>query len=88
MAINVRITKQGTENSASVLRKFSYKVRSSGVLMKARKQQVRERQKSRNMRKYATLKRLAKKAEILRLVKEGKLKARAKRAVATSVSGK
>jgi len=88
MAINVKITKQGGENSASVLRKFSYKVRSSGVLMKARKVQTRERVKSRNMRKYAALKRLAKKEQILKLVKEGKLKARVKRAVATSVSGK
>jgi len=50
--------------------------------------QTRERVKSRNMRKYAALKRLAKKEEILKLVKEGKLKARVKRAVATSVSGK
>ncbi len=88
MAINVQVTKQGNENTASVLRRFSYKVRGSGILMKARKEQVRNKPISRNMKKYAALKRLAKKAHIEKLIKEGRLKERRAKTVATSVSGK
>ncbi len=88
MAINVKVTKQGDENTASALRKFSYKVRSSGILMKARKAMVRERNISRNMKKRQALLRLAKKARVEKLIKEGKLKERVVRKVATSVSGK
>lgn len=88
MAINVQVTKQGNENTASVLRKFSFKVRGSGILMKARKEMVRTKPISRNMKKYAALKRLAKKAKIEKMIKEGKLKERRVKVVPTSVSNK
>lgn len=88
MAINIQITKQGTENTASILRKFSFKVRGSGILMKARKEMVRSKPVSRNMKKYAALKRLAKKATVEKMIKEGRLKERRVKAVATSVSNK
>ncbi len=88
MAINVKVTKQGNENTASVLRRFSYKVRSSGILMQARKIQYREKPISRNMRKRMAVERLKKRAIIERLIKLGMLKEKKPRNVVTSVSGK
>ncbi len=88
MAINIKVTKQGNENTASVLRKFSFKVRGSGILMQVRKRMYREKPISRNMRKYAALKRLAKRQEIQKLIKEGKLKERKVRNIPTSTSGR
>jgi ribosomal protein S21 len=88
MAINVQVTKQGNENTASVLRKFSYKVRSSGILMHVRKIQNRVKPKSRNMRKFAALSRLQRRKQIEKMVKEGRIPERKAKIVATSVSGK
>jgi len=88
MAINIKVTRQGNENTANVLRKFSFKVRGSGILMHVRKIQYRNKNISRNMRKYAALKRLAKRELITKLIKEGKLKERKVRNVPTSTSGR
>ncbi len=88
MAINIKVSKEGNENTASILRKFSYKVRGSGILMHVRKIQTRNKPISRNMRKEAALKRLAKKAQIMKLIKEGRLKERKVRKVPTSTSGR
>ncbi len=88
MAINIKVTKQASENTASVLRKFSFQVRSSGILMQARKKMQREKPLSRNMKKFAALRRLAKKREIEKLIKEGKLKERKVRNIPGSTSGR
>ncbi len=88
MAINVKVTREAGENTASVLRKFSFKVRSSGILLKARKEMYRQKPISRNMRKRNAVVRLKKLAEIQKLIKEGRLKEKVKKHVPTSVSGK
>jgi len=87
MAINIKVTKQGNENTASVLRRFSFKVRNSGILMTVRNKMYRQRPISRNMRKVAAVKRLEKKRLIEKLIKEGKLKERKARFVPTNTSG-
>jgi len=87
MAINIKVTKGSNENTASVLRKFSYKVRGSGILMHVRKIQTREKSVSRNMKKAAALKRLAKKQAVMKLIKEGRLKERKVRKAPTNTSG-
>jgi len=87
MAINIKVTKQGNENTASVLRKFSFKVRGSGILMVARSKMTRQRPQSRNMRKVSALKRIEKRNLIQKLIKEGKLKERKARFVPTNTSG-
>ena len=87
MAINIKVTRQGSENTANVLRKFSYKVRGSGIIMHVRKRMYRTKPISQNMKKEAALRRIAKRNNILKLIKEGKLKERRSRNNPTNTRG-
>ncbi len=72
MAINVEITKSGTENNLSILRKFTKKVQGSGVLKRLRSKRYSERALSPYVRKKKTLKRLAAMEKMNELIKMGK----------------
>ncbi len=71
--INVEVTKNNNESGASVLRRFTRKIQSSGVLPKVRSLRYSERQLSHYKVKKATLKSLARKAEVAKLIKLGKM---------------
>ena len=76
MAINVEITKSGTENNLSIIRKFTKKVQGSGVLKRLRSKRYSERALSPYVRKKKTLKRLAATEKMNELIKMGKAPAR------------
>lgn len=66
------IKKQERETSQSLVRRFSKRVKNSGVLLRARKARFRQRPQSRQLKKRSALRREELKKEYERLEKMGK----------------
>lgn len=79
MAINVEITRSGTENSMGTLRRFTKKVQGSGVLPRVRSLRYNQRGLSHYKTKMKTLKSINRKAEIMELIKMGKMQEKTSR---------
>lgn len=73
MITNVEVEKAGSENNVSLIRRFTRKVQSSGILGRARSIRYNERPKSSYTKKKRALKTLTRRKEINRLIKLGKL---------------
>lgn len=71
--INVEITKGANENAMSVLKRFTRKVQSAGVLPRVRSIRYASRTTSPYVRKKKTLKVLAKRTHTAELMKLGKI---------------
>ena len=71
--INVEVDRTPTENSTSLLRKFTKRVQGSGILNRVRSIRYRERGESFYKRKKRTLEYLERKANTETLIKEGKI---------------
>jgi hypothetical protein len=72
--INIQIDKAGSENNAGVIRRFTKRVRESGVINRVRSLRYRSDEESKEVRKKKTLKSIDRKAKILKLIKLGKIK--------------
>jgi hypothetical protein len=70
--INVEITRNANENAMSVIRRFTRKVQSSGVIPRKRSLRYNTRVQSHYKIKMHTLKGLKNKAEMAELIKLGK----------------
>ncbi|MEI8249516.1 MAG: hypothetical protein WCG07_03430 [Candidatus Taylorbacteria bacterium] len=70
--INVHITRNAGENALGVLRRFTRKVQSSGVIPRKRSIRYASRVQSPYKVKMKTLKGIARKAELAELIKLGK----------------
>ena len=79
MIVNVEVVKQGNENPASLIRRFSKKMQGAGIVKKMRKIRYSGRQASPLSRKKRALKRIARWAETEQLRKLGKEKPRSSR---------
>lgn len=73
MAVNVAIKRNKNENNTSLIKRFTRKVQSSGVLPKVRSLRYAERIKSQNVRKKKRLVSIKRKEDILNLIKLGKM---------------
>lgn len=73
MAINADITRKKNENNLSVLKRFTRRVQSAGVLPKVRSLRYDTRTPSQNVRKKQRLESLARKSKIDELIKLGKI---------------
>lgn len=73
MATNVEVAKNSSENNVSLIRRFSKRVRGSGILNRVRGLRFYEREKSATMRKKKTLHRLVRQENTRRLIKLGKI---------------
>lgn len=71
--INVEVTKTANENNIGIIRRFTKKVQSSGILPKVRSLRYSQRDLSFYKVKKNTLKNLGRKAEIMELIKMGKM---------------
>ena len=71
--VNIEVTKGGSENNLSVLRRFTKRVQGAGLLPRVRSKRYTEREKSENVRRAKTLAYLKKKENINELLKLGKL---------------
>lgn len=73
MSVNVEISRNSSETSLSVLRRFTKRVQGSGVLPRVRGIRYHERIKSENVRKNKKLQKLVEHDRIAELVKLGKM---------------
>ena len=73
MAKNVIVTKQGNEYTQQVLRKFTQKMRNSGIIPHMRKIRYKARPASDFLSKKSALRRIARKNLFEKLIKEGKI---------------
>lgn len=72
--IIIQVNKNPNENNASLLRRFSRKVKESNVIQKVKKNRYNERKESKVKVKKGALKKLNKRKEIEKLRKLGKIK--------------
>ncbi len=79
MAINVEITRNGTENAIGIIRRFTKKVQGSGILPRVRSLRYNQRVLSSYKTKMKTLKSLKRKSEIQELIKLGKMQEKTSR---------
>ena len=73
MTLNVEIERQGTENSASVMRKFSRRMIGTGIVRHMRGKRYFTRQLSTFGKKKKALRKIARREQFETLIKEGKL---------------
>lgn len=73
MAKNIVVIKQGTEYTQQVLRKFTQKMRGSGIIPHMRKIRYRSRPASKFVSKKGALRRIERRTLFEKLIKEGKL---------------
>lgn len=71
--INVEISKSGNDNTMQVIRKFSRRVQSSGLIPFVRKHRYWTRSASDAKKKNSALYRINKEAERIQLIKDGKI---------------
>ncbi|XOB40102.1 MAG: hypothetical protein ACKKMR_02100 [Candidatus Nealsonbacteria bacterium] len=69
MALEVR--KKERENSQSLIRRFTRRVRNSGLLIRARKSVYRKRKRSKQLKRRAALRREEKRKEYEKMKKLG-----------------
>ena len=74
--INIKVKAKGNESSASLLRRFSRKVKYSGIVHKVKKIRYQERDMSDYKKKANKLKKIEKKKQIDRDIKLGKISPR------------
>ena len=71
--INVQVEGSESESNSNILRRFSRRVRGSGVVDKAKSLQERERPMSETQKKQEKLRRLRRQEEVDKMIKLGKL---------------
>ena len=86
MSINAEVQKSGSENALSVIRKFSRRVQSTGLVKQVRNRRYFARDTSKIVKKKRALKMLKRRAEYRQLVKEGKIAEAPSRVTRTSAS--
>jgi len=69
----MQVTKKPRENVSSLMRRFTQKVRESGILMEAKKSQFRGKSPSRLIRRKNALERVSKRKAKMKLKKFGKI---------------
>ena len=77
--INVEVTRNATENSMGVLRRFTKKVQGAGILPRVRSLRYNNRVLSHYKTKQKTLKVIRRKIEIQELIKLGKMQEKTSR---------
>jgi len=70
----IQVDKNGNENNASILRRFSRKIQESNIIQKVKSSRYNKRKESKLKIKKATLKHLERRKEIDKLRKLGKIK--------------
>jgi hypothetical protein len=76
MTVNIEVTRNGTENNMSVIRRFSRRVMDAGIIIGVKARRYAKRAESANTKRRNKLKRLTRKAEVEKLIKLGKMQPR------------
>ncbi len=72
--MSLEIKREGRETSQNLVRRFSRRMKQSGILLRARKSRFFEKEKSGQMKKRSALRKEELKAEYEKLEKLGKIK--------------
>jgi ribosomal protein S21 len=73
MTVNAEVRKVGNENNANVIRRFTKRIQSAGILKRVKGIRYSERSQSSYKQKKAALKKLKRKEEVEELIKMGKM---------------
>lgn len=73
MATNIHVEKSGNENTSAILRKFTQRMRSAGIVQKMRKIRFRSRPLSPGARRKIALHKIERRGDFEQLIKDGKL---------------
>lgn len=73
MATNVEVQKNNNENNATLLRRFSKRMQSSGILRRVKSERYNDRLPSDYTKKKRKLKSLRRHEEVAKLIKLGKM---------------
>ncbi|MBD3282416.1 MAG: hypothetical protein GF387_02290 [Candidatus Portnoybacteria bacterium] len=68
----MKVERKQRENTSSMLRRFTKKVKRSGILLDVKKSQTREKEQSRTERRKKALERNRRRKEKTRLKKQGR----------------
>jgi hypothetical protein len=79
MVTNIEVAKTGTENSASLLRRFTKRVQESGIIRRVKSLRYKDRKQSHFKVKRATLELIARRKNTDRLIKLGKIQPKTRR---------
>jgi len=71
--INVEVTKNNNENDMNIIRRFTKRVRNSGILPRVRSVRYNNKATSKYIKKKEVLKKIEKREEIRKLIKLGKM---------------
>ena len=71
MAVNVSVEKHGTENSMSLIRRFTKRVQGAGIVRRVKGNRYRLRTQSKGKRKVSALTRVSKRAKAVEMEKMG-----------------
>jgi len=74
--INVEVTKSNTENTTSLLRRFTKRVQGSGILPRVRSIRYWSRPESDFKKKKQTIRKIERREEFEKLYKQGKVEKR------------
>jgi len=73
---NIEVTQSGSEGAIQVIRKFSRRMQSSGIVQRMRSRRYYSRDMSQAVKKKKALKRISRQEEYAQLLKEGKVSER------------
>lgn len=71
--VQVEVTKTGTENVLSTIRKFTRRVQGTGLIRAVRNNRYYKRDTSKSVQKKSALKRIKRRDDFQQLLKEGKV---------------
>lgn len=72
--INVSVAKTGTENSTSLIRRFTKRVQGAGIIRRVKSARYHERLKSKTKRQKSALRRIDKKEKMAEMERLGLVK--------------
>ncbi len=72
--INVSVAKTGSENSMSLIRRFTKRVQGAGIIKRVKGSRYHERLKSKTKRKVSALRRISRKETTAEMERQGLIK--------------
>lgn len=70
---NIRVEKNERETNQSLIRRFTKRLKSSGLIRAVKRRRFHQRPKSEQMKRKSALRRLEKQAEVAKMKKLGKI---------------
>ena len=76
MTVNVSVVKHGSENSMSLIRRFSKRMQGAGIVRKVKSNRYHLRSQSKNRKRTSALRRVAKREKVQEMERMGLIEAK------------